>query len=128
VVGINENNEIARAAAYDSHLGSLNEVRRMMLEDRDLMLGWQRYLAGEAEHLGEIDRMRLEYQLNILWADYEKAYYGYRYGIVGDSEWTRFERLICTNAGRLRGNDLKEVVEPQLTGDFNAYVERTCVE
>lgn len=126
VVGIRENNEIARAAAYDSHLSSVNELRRNLLNDTELMLVWEAYRNGESGRLSEIERIRLEYQLNIQWAVYEKAWFAYQYGIIGDSEWTRFARVICLNSNLLRSNGLEQTVRPQLTERFIGYVERTC--
>jgi hypothetical protein len=128
VVGINKNTEIARATAYDSQIDSLNEIRKSLIQDPDLMLAWQAYRQGTIEDLNELDRIRLEYQVNILWASYEKAFYAFNYGIIGAPEWTRFERLICDNVGRLKASGLDEAVRPQLTAKFLGYVEDVCVE
>lgn len=128
VIGINENTDIARATAYENQIESLNDIRKSLIQDRDLLLAWQAYREGSVESLSEVDRIRLEYQINVLWATYEKAYFAYRYGIIGASEWTRFERLICENARRVRTSSLDDVVTPQLTADFVAYVERVCIE
>lgn len=127
VVGIHENTEIARATAYDSHLSSINDIRKTLVEDRELMLAWQVYRRGEADQLNEIDRIRIEYQVNIQWAVYEKAWFGYRYGIIGDAEWVRFERLVCLNYDVLTANAMQPTVTAQLTAEFIDYVDAVCV-
>jgi len=128
VVGINENTEIARATAYESQITSLNDIRRTLVQDRELMLAWLAYQRGEIESLSEVDRVRVEYQVNILWAVYEKAYVSFRYGIIGIAEWNRFERLICQNSRLLRANAMESVVRPQLTEEFVTFVENSCRE
>jgi len=126
VVGINENTEIARAVAYESQITSLNDIRKTLVQDRELMLAWQAYQRGEIESLSEIDRIRVEYQVNILWAVYEKAWVSFTYGIIGAAEWARFERLICLNSDLLQANAMEDIVTPQLTEKFVEFIDETC--
>jgi len=128
VVGINENTEIARAAAYESQITSLNDIRKTLVQDQELMLAWQAYQRGEIQKLSDVDRMRVEYQVNVLWAVYEKAYVSFTYGIIGATEWPRFERLICRNSQLLRANAMEDIVNPQLTREFVDFVEKSCRE
>jgi len=59
---------------------------------------------------------------------YEKAWFAFRYGIIGESEWSRFERLICVNSSSLRSNGLEQAVRPQLTREFIGYVDGNCAD
>ena len=65
------------------------------------------------------------------WAIYENAYYAEQRGLLGASEWGRFEQQICrryANDGprwseRLAGNQSEREL---LTDEFGDYVEEAC--
>lgn len=127
ILGIRENTAITRATAYDRNIDSLNEQRRATIEDPQVALLWFKFEAGDADGWTPLDRMRLGFLVNTTFGNYEKAYYAHEYGVLGDSEWTRYERQICINEERLQVfPDLRSDLNTVITDDFAAYIVATC--
>lgn len=127
ILGIRENTEITRAAAYDRNIDALNLLRAEVVRDSEIARRWYAYETGQAGTLEGIDRMQLDNQINITFSNYEKAYFNHQYGVLGDSEWTRYERQICINEERLNSApDLKADMETVVTDEFVQYMEDLC--
>ena len=58
VMGIRDNTAVARASVYDSAIGSLNDFRALIINDRDVAGLWQAIPNGKFEELDEIDQDR----------------------------------------------------------------------
>lgn len=129
VLGIRENTAITRATAYDRSIDSLNDQRRSISEDPELSLLWFKFESGDADSWTPHDRMRLSFMVNITFGIYEKAFYAHLYGVLGDSEWTRYARQVCINERRLRlFPDLRADRDTTITDDFAAHIRSACVE
>ncbi len=127
IVGIRENTQITRAAAYDRNIDALNALRTEVVRDDETARRWLAYETGQAGEFEGIDRMQLNNQINITFANYEKAYFNHKYGVMGDSEWTRYERQICINQERLKIlPDLKADMATVVTDEFVDYMEGLC--
>jgi len=127
ILGIRENTEITRAAAYDRNIDALNLLRSEVVRDSETARRWHAYETGQADSLEGIDRMQLNNQINITFSNYEKAYFNHQYGVLGDSEWTRYERQICINQERLDSlPDLKADMETVVTDEFVEYMADLC--
>ena len=125
VVGIQDNTEITRAAAYDRNIDSLNEWRLGIAQNEEMLRVWTAFTLNDLEGLSEEDSRRLDFILNTQWGIYEKTYYSNQYGIIGSSEWSRFESQICSN--RLGREEIwHELVEIRLTEEFARYVLSLC--
>ena len=107
----------------------LNQWRLTLAGDAELSGLWAAYMAGDPEQqlAGEL---RVNFLVNTLWGIYENAYYSNERGLLGVSEWSRFERQICAQYARdhLRGTWLPEPqgVRTFLTGEFAGYTESAC--
>ena len=60
---------------------------------------------------------------------YEKAYYAFQYGHIGQSEWSRFDQQICIQYDHMvKGPPLLvESLRRASTEEFLDYIEATCV-
>ncbi len=125
VLSIRENTRITRVTVYESHINSLMEWRSQLATDRDVMRLWQSVFNGEHENLDENDFERMVQvvanNLNI----YEKAYFAYEYGVMGQAEWSRFDAPCSQYVGAL-GAGLGNILDRIMTADFIGYLEASC--
>jgi hypothetical protein len=127
IVGIRENTEITRAAAYDRNVDGLIAFRADIARDDELAQLWLAYESGKSAKLEGIDRLQLNNLINLAFGNYEKAYFNRKYGVLGESEWTRYERQICINLERLKDlPDLKADMATVVTDEFAEYMEDLC--
>lgn len=128
IAGIRDNTEVTRAAAYDRNVDGLIAFRADVATDDALARLWLAYESGETGQLDDIERLQLNNLINWVFGNYEKAYFNHKYGVLGDSEWTRYERQICINQERLKDvPDLKADMATVVTDEFFDYIEGLCV-
>lgn len=125
IIGIRENTEVTRAAAYEGLISSLNDFTQMIVEDDALAAIWQSYQAGNAAELNPDERFRLLLVLRMVWRTYEAAYYSNEYGTLGESEWERFYRQQCAELTRTAPADW-DFVRAVLTLEFADDVDVRC--
>ena len=125
VFGIRENTEITRVAAYDRNIDSLNQWRLGVAQNEELLGAWNAYRRGEVDGVIEAEDLGLGLVLTALWGTYEKSYYANKYGILGVSEWSRFEVQICVNRA-INVRLWNEMVKIRLTEEFADYVVAFC--
>ena len=126
-VGIRENTEITRAAAYDRSIDSLNQWRLGVMQDESLVRVWVAYLERDVPNLTKEDYFRLGLLLNTQWGVYEKSYFANQYGILGPAEWSRFEKNICiAYDGTHEANVWNEIISDRLTEEFLNYAISLC--
>jgi hypothetical protein len=127
IVGIRENTEVMRAAAYDRNIDALNATRAQIIADDEQARLWLAYETGQASNLESVDRLQLNTTINMVFGNYEKAYFNRKYGVLGESEFTRYERQICINFKRLDDlPDLKADMATVVTVEFLDYIESLC--
>ena len=126
VVGVRQNTEITRSAAYDRSMVALNEWRMAIAADPELARLFDTYVQKDPASQGSTDN-RLSLMLNVLWGVYENAYYAHDRRILGDAEWSRFETQICISYERetLRWNTSQRI-RSFLTEEFASYTESSC--
>jgi hypothetical protein len=126
VVGVRQNTEITRSAAYDRSMAGLNEWRLTIATDPELASLFDTYFQKDPASPGPADA-RLGFMLNALWGVYENAYYAHERRILGDAEWSRFEFQICVSYERDRYRWTgSRPIRPFLTEDFASYTESRC--
>jgi len=127
VAGIRENTEVTRASMYDSSIDSLNAFRARIIDSRDVANLWNAYRSGDVESLDTTDRRRISQLVGMLFGIYEKSYYARQYGVIGSSEWSRFEVQICLQFDSVsRSLILKEYLESTMTEEFMGYISSLC--
>ena len=129
ILGIRENTEVTRAATYDRNIDSLNQSRIEMVKDPEIARFWHAFETHQTDSLDELERFRLGTYINIVFGNYEKAYFARKYGILGESECSRYARQICVNQGRLRStSDLRADMETVVTDEFTDYMVSMCAD
>ena len=114
---LRQNTDATQAASYAQSMDALTDWRLAIASDPDLASVWSDYMGG-----AEPDDARIRLLINALWGIYENAYYSWRRGIMGDSEWSRFERLICQR----RDREFARGITNLLTAEFIEYAESRC--
>ena len=129
VVGIRENTEVTRASVYEDSINSMNDFRTRIIDDREIAGLWGAYQAGELEGLDQPDQSRVAQLILMLFGIYEKSYYAQQYGVIGASEWSRFEYQICRQYARVVSwQFLLQNLETAMTQEFLGYVYESCAE
>ncbi len=129
---VNDNTNAIQAQTYQGLMSELNEYR-MILADPEGIEGRTRVLGKLAEEgwgdLTDAERLRLWAPSTIRWGIYESAYFANERGVLGQSEWTRFESAVCRGYEDeqhfWRPEDYTQLTE-LLTQEFVDYVEGTC--
>jgi hypothetical protein len=127
IIGIRENTAVTRASMYERSADRLIELRNQALNDPEIARLWQAYLDRRPEGIDGVDAVRLrQYVLN-QFQTYEQAYFARQYGVLGDAEWRRFERQVCTAYPRVNAfPDILETVSLLMTDEFMAFMESSC--
>ena len=126
VSGIRDNAAVTRASMYDRNMDALISVRDRIASDPELARIWQIY--GSQQSLDEVlgpQRMQLSLLIVNLFGVYEKAYFSRQYGVIGDSEWTRFAENICIQWERPPA-DIRETLLRTLTDEFAEHIATLC--
>ena len=126
IIEIRANTEITRVSVYESNINSLMEWRSLLIEDRETAQLWESYTSGEFEELDSTDQLRMlqlvANNLNI----YEKAYFAQEYGVLGVSEWSRFERMACVQYGWANQSQMISTLDMIMTDEFMSFLKETC--
>ena len=130
-VEVRQDTQVVQAASYDRSIESLNQWRLTLATNPDLAEVWQAHIGPEGTGEDPVLDFRLAIMVHMQWAIYENAYYAERRGLLGSSEWGRFQVQICrrfkndgsrwSEAGT--GNQAEREL---LTEEFRQYVEGNC--
>ena len=125
---IRGNTQVARAAAYERNIDSINQWRLELIKDPSLVrsLGNFFQTADQGATDAEVELFRLNLALNVVFGIYEKSYYANKYGIMAPGEWTRFERQACLSRGRALELDLWSSMAALLTEEFADHLASQC--
>lgn len=129
VLETRENTNAIQAQTYQNLTSDLNEVRRLAVSENILSI-WQKNQSEGADALDPQERLSLLAVQQSMWGVYESAYYAQLRGILGDSEWARFEKAICRN--RQLDDDLWGepgqilALADDITPDFRQFVDSSC--
>ena len=127
VIGIRENTDAIRASTYAQSINSLNQWRDSIYENRDVARFWEAFRTGEVDDLDNLDLAGLGQFINNLFTIYEHSYFSWQRGLIGDSEWGRFEANICLQYTRIvRVPRLVVAYEGALTEEFRQFVSELC--
>lgn len=130
IFGIRENTEITRAAAYDRNIDSLNEARGWIANSPELSTIYRAFLNDETAAIEEPQITQLNLLMNAIFGVFEKAYFAFQYGHIGQSEWSRFERQICIQYSHMVTGPpvLIESMRRSFTEEFLDYIGEQCVD
>jgi hypothetical protein len=126
-MGVRENTNTTRAAEYGNLIDGILELESNRLNDPELMRLWIEFQSGEAFNRNDPNDQRLGLYLQMLVRNYEKAFYQYRYGVIGEAEWQRFRDPICAVRDRSEGAGLDGIFDSgPFSADFRAFVTVAC--
>jgi hypothetical protein len=128
IIGIRENTDAIRASTYAQSLNALNQWRGSIYESREVGGFWEAFRAGDVDELDSVDTGRLGQFVINLFTIYEHSYFAWQRGLIGGSEWRRFEPNIClqyTRVARLPRVSL--AYEGALTKEFQDFVSELCL-
>lgn len=125
---IRTSTEVTRASMYANNMNTLIDWRNLLIEDRDIARLWESYTAGRFHEEDTTDQLRMlqlvANNINI----YENAFYARQYGVLGSSEWTRFQRMSCVQYNWIIQSPLAESIEMITTDQFRAFLQENCGE
>jgi len=130
IFGIRDNTEITKASVYESNINSLMQWRGEISHDRELAEVYQAYTDGTYDTLDPVDYFRMIQMAANGMNVYEKAYYFAReYDVMGESEYSRFERMACLQYGRAsQSEEILATMNLIMTEQFMAYLKDVCAE
>jgi len=127
IVGVRENTSVTRAAVYGNLVDGISALDNNRMNDQELMVLWQAFRSGEAFDMDDPAQRRLGVYLGLLARNYEKAYYNFRYGVIGQSEWERFREPMCGVYGSAREQGFDRLFNTGgLSPDFREFVVQEC--
>jgi hypothetical protein len=126
ILDLRENTDVTRAAMYQQSGASLVEFRRDIMRDPEIARLYDAFLNNQAESFEGIDRVRLNQLILNIFQVSESAFFARRYGLLGNAEWSRFERSICGNYALVRSAKLTGILQRVMTEDFMEYIVASC--
>jgi hypothetical protein len=126
ILDLRENTDVTRAAMYQQSSVSLTEFRRDIMRDPELARLYSAFLNNQAEGIDGVDRVRLNQLVLNNFQISENAFFARRYGLLGNAEWSRFERSICGNYAAARSAKLTGTLQRVMTEDFMDYIAVSC--
>jgi hypothetical protein len=132
-LGIRENTEVTRATIYTDVIDSINGLSSDMYRDPELSRIYSAFFARDTASLDEADEARLVAIIFTLLRTYEKAFVSRRYGVIGDAEWSRFERAICQQYDNYQAfirdsNRSALIFRNALTDEFQDFLAASCTD
>ena len=128
-LGIRENTEVTRVATYDRNIDSLNEARGWIANSPELSTLYRAFLNDETATIEEPRITQLNLLMNAMFGVYEKSYFAYQYGHIGESEWGRFDMQICIQYSHMMTGQpiLIESLRRSSAPEFLDYIEANCM-
>jgi len=126
IVGVRENTEITRTAMYGNITDQFNAFETELLLNPELRPIYFRYLNSEAESFGPHDEESVAMIVAVLFRTLDRAFAAKEKGQIGDEEWVRLERSICTNYKRAESFDQLPTVRFLTTDSFWEYAVVRC--
>jgi hypothetical protein len=127
ISGIKENTAITRATMFDTTMRGLAEFRTLIISDPEVARLWDAFRSGQADALSGPDRTRIRQLLILTYEAQQRAYYARKYGVLGESEWNRFENQICGQYPRVKASqNITGGLRAVLTPEFWGYMQETC--
>ena len=123
-----DNTNASQAQTYQILMAELNNYRSMLGEPGMATIIEKRRDEGW-DGLSRVEKRRLRVTALINWGIYESAFFANQRGILGQSEWTRFEAAICRRFGNSKHLWAPEGFTPMnelLTSEFADYVVEQC--
>lgn len=125
ILQISESNRLERIASYQDITWQFNAIRSSAMSDPEMLELLSSMLGGRFPDKGSPEGLKVGFNLANNYNVFNVAYYSYKSGVIGDDEWIRFKRTMCTGVGLLP-DIWRQDLFVRLTDDFIAYIEQEC--
>lgn len=123
-----DNTNASQAQTYQILMREVNEYRKMLAEpelaevfEKQRTEGWQ--------SLDNIQKRQYRSLNLIIWSIYESAFFANKRGVLGESEWSRFDARLCDffeSSQTLWASGEPTSIRELHTEEFVEYVENLC--
>ena len=127
VIEIRAGTNVTRASMYADLADGFVNNRNLRVQDPELNRIISLFTEEGAE-LGPDEVLRISPFVQNIFQLYDVAYFSQQYEVIGESEWARFERNICTNYGRAVSHDMVRAIGGVISEEFLNYVVAACTE
>jgi hypothetical protein len=123
-----DNTNAAQAQTYQILMQEINGYRKMIGEQAmaEVVV---KYGAEGWDALNPVEQRQIRSTQLVIWGIYESAYFANKRGILGASEWSRFNRLLCDrldNSKAQWASGHQTPIRELHTAEFVEYVEKLC--
>jgi hypothetical protein len=129
ILEVRENTAAIRTESYGESINRLNEWRLNLAVNKELAQMFADFNDGAVMELDRAERQQFGMVMTSLWSVYESAYFAQSYGTLGESEWSRFEQVMCSQYERavahkdgLWDREVQRILSPE----FRYFVEEQC--
>jgi len=127
ILGIRDNTAITRAVMFDSAMHGFAEFRGHVISDPEVADLWDAFQDLKYEELDRTSQTRVRQLVMLAFENYQRAFYAREYGVLGESEWTRFEFQMCYQHERLMtSEEHARVLSTVLTSEFWKFLTTNC--
>lgn len=127
ILGIRENTAVTRAAMFDSIMHGIAEFRGHLIGNPEVAKLWEAFRDLEYDQLDRTSQTRVGQLVMLAFENYQRAYYARQYGVLGESEWTRFELQMCLQYGRVAtSEEHSALLSLVLSNEFWNFMTTTC--
>lgn len=123
IFGIRENTEATRASTYGRSMAGMIEFRQTVINDPEIARIYNVFLEHNTAELDDVEITRVRQLIWMIYSIYEDAFYAQEYGVLGESEWSRFRRQICLHWPRMVSAGFDERLPEVMTQEFVGYIE-----
>lgn len=126
ILEVRENTAALRTESYGESIDRLNTWRLELASNNELISMFDDFIEGLEMDLSPADDQKLQFVIGSLWSIYESAFFARNYGTMGESEWIRFERMMCQQYISVLDQNYWPRLDLILSLDFREYVEQQC--
>jgi len=123
VFEVKQNTNEVQAATHQEMINNLNGWRIALAGNQEVSGNFETlWQGGDWDEIPKEQQTRLNYFMTPLWGMYENAYFGRKRGTIGDSEWSRWEKVVCQLYAMDKG--MWQRRDRVLSADFLEYLDR----
>ncbi len=89
-----DNTNAAQAQTYQILMQEVNDIRKLVAEPEMARVVVKQRDEGW-DSLTEVEKRQFRSSRLIIWGVYESAYFANKSGVLGTSEWSRFDERLC---------------------------------
>jgi hypothetical protein len=125
---MNDNTNASQAQIYQILMQEINGYRKMIAEPaivevlvKNVAQGW--------DALNPVEQRQYRSAQLVIWGIYESAFFANKRGVLGASEWSRFDALLCVNFENSQdqwATGHQAPIRVLHTAEFVEYVENLC--